>query len=119
MISPAAVKQLQADKNEIAAKIQELQAEASKIDAALASLTGSAVSGAVSKPAKKKYVMTAAHKAALVKARAARWAKVTPAKATVAKPAKKKRTMSAAAKAKISAFQKKLWAERKAKSAKK
>ena len=101
MISAAAVKQLQSDKNEIVAKIQGLQAEVSRIDAALTSLTGAAVSSAGVQPAKKKYVMTAAHKAALAKARAARWNKATPATAPVAKPVKKQRSMSQLGKLRI------------------
>jgi len=119
-----AVKELQASKNNRLATIRGLEKEIASIEQAINSLSGITGGQATSTttPAPKKFVMSPAHKKALKKAQQLRWASHNAAKAATttvaAKPAKKK-TMSAAARKKLSDFQKKLWAARKAKAAKK
>jgi hypothetical protein len=103
MIS-SAVKELQATKKKYLEQINGLQGQVQKIDSALAALTGTAVSSAVEKPVKK-YKMTAAHKAALKKAQAARWAKAKGEKTPTAESApvakKKQKPMSPLGKLRI------------------
>ena len=120
-----AVKELQASKNNRLATIRGLEKEIASIEQAINSLsgiTGRTTTPATTSTAPKKFVMSPAHQKALKKAQQLRWASHNAAKAATttvaAKPAKKK-TMSAAARKKLSDFQKKLWAARKAKAAKK
>ena len=120
-----AVKELQASKNNRLATIRGLEKEIAQLDHAIASLSGicgGPVAPVTTPITPKKFVMSPAHQKALKKAQQLRWASHNAAKAATttvaAKPAKKK-TMSAAARKKLSDFQKKLWAARKAKAAKK
>ena len=111
MISNA-VKELQSAKKQLITQINGLEQQTKKIDQAVAALSG--LTGTPEAKPAKKFVMSPAHRKALIKAQKARWAKhnvKTTAKAPVAKPAKKKYKMSAAAKAKLSAFQKARWAK--------
>lgn len=108
MISNA-VKELQSAKKQLTAQINGLEQQARKIDQAIAALSG-ITSTTEAKPAKKKFVMSPAHRKALLKAQKARWAKHHATKA-VKTPAVKKKTMSAAARAKISAAVKARWAK--------
>jgi len=108
MISNA-VKELQSAKKQLITQINGLEQQAKKIDQAIAALSG--LTGTTEAKPAKKFVMSPAHRKALLKAQKARWAKHNAVKATAAKPAKKKYKMSAAAKAKLSAFQKARWAK--------
>ena len=103
-----AVKELQAARQQLVAKINGLEKEAKQIDQAIAALSG--LAGGEAGPVKRK--MSAAGRKAIAVAARARWAKYQAGKTAPAKPAKRK--MSAAAKAKLSAFQKARWAKIKA-----
>jgi len=104
-----AIKELQTAKQQLAAKINSLAAEAKQIDQAIAALSG--LSGSSPAPVTGKRKMSAAGREAIAAAAKKRWAKVKAAKTAAAKPAKKKRTMSAAAKQRLSEFQKARWAK--------
>ena len=104
----------------IAEQIQDLEAKLAGIlgqAPGAPKSTAAVVASAPTAAPKKKYTMTAAHKAALVKAQKARWAKGKAAKPAVKahaaeKPAaKKKGKMSAAGRANIVAAQKARWAK--------
>ena len=73
MISNA-VKELQSAKQQLATQINGLEQQAKKIDQAIAALSG-ITRTTEAKPAKKKFVMSPAHRKALIKAQKARWAK--------------------------------------------
>src|SRR5947209_8089338 len=92
MISNA-VKELKDRKAQIASEISVLEAEAAKINQALAILSGSVVGSPVVVAAPGKRTMSAAGRKAIADAARARWAKIKAGKAPVAtsavKPAKK------------------------------
>jgi len=115
-----AVKELQSAKQQIAAQISGLAAEAQKIDQAIAALSGLS-GGSVAVPVVAgKRKMSAAGRKAIAAAARARWARHNAkkaGKAASAKPAKKKRTMSAAARKAIGLAVKARWARQKAEAA--
>lgn len=101
-----AVKELQSAKQQLAAQINNLTAEAQKIDQAIAALSGLS-GGSVAAPVAGKRTMSAAGRKAIAAAARARWAKVKAGKAAAAKPgkaakpAKKRKQMSPLGKLKI------------------